>query len=282
MSHIRYFFLLSRPRFWSYLAGPFSIGYLSATDTLVGFSFPEFFGWLLYFLIPANIILYGLNDISDEETDQINNKKHTKEVRVSAKNRQLVKYVVFLTFFISLIGGIFFAKTMLARIVLVLFFCLSYSYSLPPFRFKAKPFIDSLSNSLYILPGIFGYTLITSQLPPLWVMVAGASWTFSMHLFSAVPDIASDKKSGILTTAVFLGKKPALLLCSVAWACSSLLFLLNGISLVALLSLIYVILPLFTYRYHNSVDRIYWWFPYINITFGALLFFSVLFEKVSF
>ena len=62
---------VSRPRFWMYLLGPFMIA-LAATSLR-----PPVEVWLLglYLTLPANLLIYGVNDLFDVETDRLNPKK---------------------------------------------------------------------------------------------------------------------------------------------------------------------------------------------------------------
>ena len=72
---LSYLLKISRPRFWIYLLGPYLIGIIAATDTVdILYTIPFWIGFL-YFLFPANLLIYGANDISDYQTDQHNQKK---------------------------------------------------------------------------------------------------------------------------------------------------------------------------------------------------------------
>lgn len=67
---------VSRPRFWLYEAATFGlVGTVGALQGLSFFSDWRYWIFALYFLIPANILIYGINDIFDYETDKLNPKK---------------------------------------------------------------------------------------------------------------------------------------------------------------------------------------------------------------
>lgn len=59
-----------------------------------------FFLYLLYFLFPANLLVYGVNDIADEDTDILNAKKqgyellHTKEKTTALKHAIIKRAVI--------------------------------------------------------------------------------------------------------------------------------------------------------------------------------------------
>jgi 4-hydroxybenzoate polyprenyltransferase len=79
MKLLKFILKLSRPRFWLYLGGTYLVGYAAGITTYHEFLRPTFWVHFLFFLIPANIFLYGINDYYDEDTDQFNTKKQTHE-----------------------------------------------------------------------------------------------------------------------------------------------------------------------------------------------------------
>jgi lycopene elongase/hydratase (dihydrobisanhydrobacterioruberin-forming) len=69
---------ISRPRFWMYLLGPYLIGYALAVSfhgTEYPYGLSYIFLFLLLFTLPANLFLYGINDMYDGDTDRENPKK---------------------------------------------------------------------------------------------------------------------------------------------------------------------------------------------------------------
>lgn len=279
---LKFIFNVSRPRFALYIVGVYIVGFAYGVSDYSRFLSFDFLFHLLFFLIPGNIFLYGVNDYFDADTDQFNEKKQDKETFVAKKSTE--RTVLFWLLVISLMTGILlmgFQQDMTATLILGLFLALCFFYSAPPTRFKAHPFIDSISNVLYIVPGVLGYYHVTGMIPETQPLLALALWTWAMHLFSAVPDIESDARADLKTTAVTLGKKQSLLLCASLW----LLFaLLISISLSEYQPWIFAawIYPLFAfYVYvrseHISIDRVYWIYPYLNVMMGAGAFFIVLF-----
>ena len=69
-SFLGYLFWLSRPRFWLYLAGPVVVGVVYGSDAVGSFVQPVTVAMFLYFLLPANVYLYGVNDIFDADIDE--------------------------------------------------------------------------------------------------------------------------------------------------------------------------------------------------------------------
>ncbi len=265
---------ISRPRFWSYLAGPFLIGFVMGNGVNTVFTNPLFILFMLYFLLPANILLYGINDLFDTDTDKFNEKKKTHELLFKSYNESILQISVLASIGISLLL-IFFIPSTISKIIFVLFLLLSIFYSTPPLRFKKHPFVDSASNVLYVLPGLFGYLLYGNSVSAL-ALIAIAAWPIAMHLFSAIPDIAADKKAGLKTTAIVLGSQKSLVLCSVLWSISVIAAYNTFLSNAAFLGIIYPLLPLLALK-TNKTEKIYWLFPYINTLLGCLLFFYVVF-----
>jgi 4-hydroxybenzoate polyprenyltransferase len=273
ISNVKLLLKISRPHFWTYLGGTFLVGYTLATRDTFSLLNPHFLLLLVYFLVFANLFLYGINDWFDEDTDALNEKKGPKENLLKKEQKKVLKYGLIASLCASAFA--FFLLHGTERILFALFIFLSYAYSAPPFRFKSKPFIDFLSNALYILPGLIGYSFITHTLPTPPVLIACFCWSFAMHLFSAIPDIDPDRKAGITTTAVFLGKTNSLILCLAFWLVfSSIIVAQKSFFPFTMISIIYPSLPamLLTHK-HLDIAKIYWYYPYINgiLGFGTYL-----------
>lgn len=280
MKLLKFILKLSRPRFWLYLGGTYLVGYAVGITNYHEFLRPTFWVHFLFFLIPANVFLYGINDYYDEDTDQFNTKKQTHEQLLVSKDKKKLKIILWIC------AGLFallmlWQPTNLARILLLALLFLSYAYSASPFRFKAKPFIDFLSNILYGLPGILAYIQLTHHLPSPEVIIAIWCWTSAMHLFSAIPDIVSDRMANLKTTAVVLGHRNSLLLCAMLWSMmSGIVIAQKWLGGFGLLSLVYPLIPLsLLLTKKEMTEKVYWWFPYMNAAIGGVLFFIVILNK---
>ena len=263
---MKYVFKLSRPRFWLYLAGPALLG------LVFGVSKPgELFTFqnllvFLYFLIPANIMLYGINDFFDRGVDEENPKKEGKEVLYDSS--VFVDGVV--GFSSALVILLVFILPQRTYLLMILFLLLSYQYSAPPFRFKTKPFLDSISNGLYLMPFLITFSYSSGGLPPSTVIAGGWLWTMAMHTFSAIPDIKPDREAGIETTATHLGRIGAYGYVTAAWIFSTLLMGFHSIYLGALF-LIYPVMSTAIFMLEIDDSRAYWWFPFINAFTGMII-----------
>ncbi|WP_336025234.1 prenyltransferase [Halobellus salinisoli] len=263
---LRYLLTLSRPRFWFYLAGPVVVGVAYGAETTTDLFTPATLGLFAYFLLPANVFLYGVNDVFDADVDVDNPKKDEREARWRGDS------VVAVLIAASTLSGVaaFAVAPFVAWPYLLGFFLLGLQYSAPPLRFKTTPFLDSLSNGLYILPGAAAYAAVAGAHPPVAAVAGAWLWTMGMHTFSAIPDIEPDREAGIRTTATYLGERRTLAYCLVCWLAAALAFALVDIRLGVLL-VAYPALVFAIYRADVDVERAYWWYPLVNTAVGALL-----------
>jgi 4-hydroxybenzoate polyprenyltransferase len=263
-----YLLRLSRPRFWLYLAGPVVVGVAFAAGSVAELFSPAALVLFAYFLLPANVLLYGVNDVYDAEVDEANPKKDedAREARFSGE-----RWVVAVVIACGVAGGATFAvSTPAAWPWLGAFFLLAVEYSAPPFRFKTTPLLDSVSNGLYVLPGVAAYVAIAGTQPPAAAVVGGWLWTMGMHTFSAIPDIEPDREAGIDTTATVLGEARTYAYCGTVWLLSAAAFALVD-ARIGLLLLAYPAVVAVIYRFDVDVGDAYWWYPALNTVVGMLL-----------
>jgi 4-hydroxybenzoate polyprenyltransferase len=255
----------SRPRFWLYLAGPVLVGLAYGADGPAELVTPMTVALFLYFLVPANAYLYGVNDVFDADADAENPKKEGREVRYRGEPLAVAATAVSgaaglaLLFVVPTPAVPWFAG----------FLLLATAYSVPPFRLKTTPLLDSLSNGLYVLPGAGAYVVVAGTAPPTAALVGAWLWTMAMHTFSAIPDVEPDRRAGIRTTATVLGERGALAYCAVVWLLAAAAFAALSPRAGALIA----IYPAFVgvVAAGVAVDRAYWWFPAINTVVGMVL-----------
>jgi len=259
-----YLFRLSRPRFWLYLAGPLVVGVAYAAATPGALFSPVAVALFAYFLLPANVLLYGVNDVFDADVDEENPKKEGREVRY--RGDRLVPAAVVVA---GALGAAFLPVVPpTAAAAMAAFLLLAVEYSAPPFRFKSTPFLDSLSNGLYVLPGVVGYAAVAGAAPPAAAVAGGWLWTMGMHTFSAIPDIGPDRAAGIETTATRLGERRTYLYCGLCWLAAAAVFGTVHPFFAAALA-VYPPFVAFVALTDVSVERAYWWFPALNTAVGT-------------
>lgn len=272
----------SRPRFWIYLIGPYLLGVTGGLHawTMTPQSLTFACLWLLWLTFPANIIIYGINDLYDEETDALNTKKNGYEIRVTTKTRACLRKSIWLS--IGL-GAILWMLHLLAlpsqgfwlSVGFWGFLFFGSQYSAPPIRAKTKPFVDSFFNILYLFPAFIGWSLSGSSTPFIWpLFVAGSLWCIAMHAFSAIPDIEADSRAGLRTIATVLGDKKTILLCGILYAGAGVIAFpwIRWLSFVGIA--LYALLMSVAWQARHSPTRLfslYTLFPYVNSALGMCL-----------
>lgn len=277
--HLSALLRTSRPRFWFYTLGPTILGLAAAQTGEVLAALPVAIAALVYATFPANLLIYGVNDIFDYETDVQNAKKQGYEDLVPPDRRREVAVAIAVTN-IPFLAFLSYVAPTVSLAWLVGFLFLGVFYSAPPLRFKTKPFLDSASNVLYALPGFFAWSAITAQQPlatgvGITALVAALLWCAAMHAFSAAPDIAADRAAGMHTIATVLGARGTIVLCLALYVTSAVLLSLITIPAAGYLGGIYAALMGSAYRVdsdHAALMRVYARFPLINVAVGFALF----------
>lgn len=270
---------ISRPRFWIYLLGPFAVGAIAA-GTQADLSWPIL--WLagLYFTFPANLLVYGVNDIFDYETDKDNPKKVEYEAFVTQEEHPILRRWI-LAVNLPFLGLLpFLPWESIVALGGFLFFSLQYSAT--PIRAKARPFIDSAFNILYIMPGLVGFWLLDPE-TALWpAIIAGGLWSMAMHSYSAVPDIDTDKKAKTYTIATSLGFNNTLLYCATLYGVAYLLVVPYLGILAHILGFVYLGLMLLTLlKGQEKSFGLYTIFPKVNTVAGFLLFWMIVWIRFT-
>ncbi|KAA9089224.1 UbiA family prenyltransferase [Microbacterium radiodurans] len=219
---------ISRPVLWINTIGTGALG-MWLTGQLIDVAAIPLLVWLT---LPFNLLIYGVNDIFDQETDALNARKGGVEgARIEQREVKLIAWAVAITNIPFLIYFVL-ALPIAAVGLIVLYSAVFVFYSAPPLRFKARPFLDSLSNAAYGLPLLIMPVALGA--PPVWPAVIGLlAWSVAKHAYDAVQDIEEDREAGITTTAVLLGARGTALWSGAWWLASSVLFALVSIPVAA-------------------------------------------------
>ncbi len=279
MQEIMFWLKVSRPRFWIYIFGPFLIGSVSAISQKYELLNWNFFLFSLFFLVFANLLIYGINDIFDYESDILNAKKQDYETLVTPERRRKLWLIILLTTIPFLILTGF--QNISAIFAMSGFLFFSIFYSAPPIRAKTIPLIDSIFNILYVFPGIFGYFLLGGTNLSWEICLAGTFWVMAMHAFSAVPDIDSDQAAGFKTIATWLGGKRTLIFCAVLYLLAGILTFkyLDVFGVLATFTyLIMIMISLWNYS-QAHIFAVYRYFPWLNTIIGFALFWDIAISK---
>lgn len=218
--------LSSRPLSWINTAFPFAAAYLLTTGSIdvtliVG---------TIFFLVPYNLAMYGINDVFDYESDLANPRKGGAEGAVldrslhrwtlAAAALTCIPFVVVLV----LLGG------PASWLVLAVSLFAVVAYSAPRLRFKERPFLDSVTSSThFVSPAVYGLVLADATPTPglIAVLAAFFLWGMASHAFGAVQDILPDREGGIASIATVMGAATTVRLALGAWTAAGLLMLLT-------------------------------------------------------
>ena len=234
--------IASRPLSWINTAFPFAAAYVMTlrhvdATAIVG---------TLFFLIPYNLAMYGINDVFDYESDLRNPRKGGAEGALldrSMHRRTLISAAVlpvpFLIYLVS-VGSV------LSWVVLAVSLFFVVAYSMVGLRFKEVPFLDSVTSSIhFVSPAVYGLVLAGAHPTySVWfIVVAFFLWGVGSHAFGAVQDVVPDREGHISSIATVLGASRTVRLAVTAWALAGLVMLLTAWPgpLAALLALPYIL-----------------------------------------
>lgn len=282
MSALRTLVVSSRPLSWVNTAFPFGLTYY----LFVGEFDALFVVGSLFFLIPYNVLMYGINDVFDYESDLRNPRKGGVEGALLPPELHrpmlLVSTLLPLPFLVPLVAWGSVAST--GVLALALFFVVAYSAK--NIRFKEVPFVDSVTSSLhFVMPAIFAMTLVGEDLTPLALTLLGSFffWGMASHAFGAVQDVAADREAGVGSIATVIGAKGTVRFAIGLYVLAGLLLLVTPwpLPLVALVVILYVgaLAPWRSVSDEDSwkANRSWRWFLGLNFVAGAVVV-LVLFE----
>jgi 4-hydroxybenzoate polyprenyltransferase len=216
--------LSSRPLSWVNTAFPFAAAYLVTTreidvTLIVG---------TLYFLVPYNLAMYGINDVFDYESDLRNPRKGGVEGAVLERRLHRVTLwaaaIANLPFLVFLV----LAGSPLSWLVLAVSVFAVAAYSVPGLRFKERSFLDSATSSIhFVSPAVYGLVLAGAAFTPrLWLLLAAFFlWGIASHAFGAVQDVIADREAGIRSVATVIGARATVRLAVVGYLLAGILLL---------------------------------------------------------
>lgn len=270
---------ISRPRFWMYVLGTFLVGMVASGNPL-NYEFSIIYklvAFSVFFTLPANLFIYGVNDIYDYQTDIHNEKKIKYEATLPLeKHKHLWRYIFLLLLPLIPLSLVINLPSLLA---LCVFLFTGFFYSARPLRAKSKPPLDILFSSvIYVTPAVIAFYLTGNENVDWLTVFGGLIWASAMQTYSAIPDIEADRKAGLETLATKLGKRNALWFCLLAYLISSVIgaFYVGYLALV--LGAIYCFTVGLSMVNSSKIFKYYTYFPLINILTGTALFFYLFFS----
>ncbi|WP_336660318.1 prenyltransferase [Leucobacter sp. USHLN153] len=221
---LRQAFVASRPVSWINTAYPFAAAMLLTTREV---------DWVLivgaiYYLIPYNLAMYGINDVFDYASDINNPRKGGIEGALLAPRFHrpmlwlaVITNVPFLVVLAVAGGPATWVPLAISTFAVV-------AYSAPVLRFKERPFLDSATSSThFVSPAVVGLTAAGAHFTSaLWlILIAFFCWGMAAHAFGAVQDVVPDREGGIGSIATVLGAAPTVRLALGLWALAGALML---------------------------------------------------------
>ena len=217
----------SRPLSWINTAYPFAAAYLLAgggidAALLVG---------TVFFLVPYNLLMYGVNDVFDHESDLRNPRKGGAEGIV------LDRRVHRTTLWAAGLGTLPFVVALMvlgdaaSGALLLVVLAAVVGYSAPGIRLKERPGLDSLTSSIHFAgPAAFGLVLAGGPVGATSVAALSAFllWGMASHALGAVQDIRPDREAGIGSIATVLGATRTVRLVLCLYAAAGALMLTTG------------------------------------------------------
>jgi len=193
--------IASRPFSWVNTAYVFVAGAVIGS----GWSWRALLGGL-YFTLPYNLLLYGVNDIYDFESDRLNPRKQSIEGAVLRPTRFRALVAAIAATNLPFLAVLFATSTPRAAVALAFLLFTAVAYSMPPLRFKEVPFLDSFTSAThFVTPLVFGLLYGRAGVFP-WLEIAGFTlWAMASQAFGAVQDITPDRAAGLASIATFLG-----------------------------------------------------------------------------
>lgn len=277
---IRSILAASRPVSWVNTAVPFALAYLLDTPRI---------DWLLvlgfiFFLVPYNIAMYGINDVFDYESDIRNPRKGGVEGAVLPRSMHRPLLVASAVTVIPLAAVLYGAGTLASAAWLTVALVAVYAYSAPPLRFKEVPVLDSVTSSAHFtVPALVGATIRDTHVEAglAAALTAFFLWGMASHALGAVQDVNADREGGLRSVATQLGARTTTRLAAALYLVSAALvaFLPFPGIVVAVLGLGYAVNTLrfahVTDETSEGVNRAWRVFLWLNYLTGAVVTIAV-------
>jgi 4-hydroxybenzoate polyprenyltransferase len=221
---LRQLFLASRPLSWINTAFGFAAAYLLTTGSVD----LTFVVGTLFFLVPYNLAMYGVNDVFDYASDLRNARKGGVEGALLPPARHRATIVAAVALCTPFVGYLLVVGSVLSGAVLAVSLFAVAAYSVAGLRFKEIPVLDSITSSThFVSPAVFGLVLARATPTPALVLLLGAffAWGMASHAFGAVQDIMPDREGRIASIATVLGASATVRTAMGLWALAAALTL---------------------------------------------------------
>ena len=279
LTTLKKLFLISRPISWPNTSYPFAAGIIIAVGGIPsGELLLTLIIGTIYFMGPYNLLMYGVNDVFDYESDIKNPRKggvegmkESRALHPAIMKAAMITNIPFLVYLYAV-------SPWQAQIVLTLSVFTVLAYSLKGLRFKEIPVLDSITSSFhFVSPLLFALALVGIPAEAWPWLTAFFVWGMASHALGAIQDIIPDRAGKLSSIATALGARATLYFTFVCYAVASIIPLAVGWQYwpIALVGLFYVanIVPYFTVTDKTSASTNKAWkrFLWINYLSGAII-----------
>ncbi len=270
---IRHLLVSSRPLSWINTAYPFALAYLLLARPVDPLALVV---GALYFLIPYNLAMYGVNDVFDYESDLRNPRKGGVEGAVLAPRYHrpvlLAALITNLPFLVLLV----LLGNPASWLVLAISVFAVIAYSAPVLRFKERPVLDSVTSSVhFVSPAVYGVALAGVAPDPRAVLLLAAFflWGMASHAFGAVQDVPADREAEIGSVATVFGARATVLGAAVLYLLAGVLAALSGwptaLAGLAAVPYLVMVLPFATITDARAEEANRGWRRFLAINYGV-------------
>jgi len=220
-------FVSSRPLSWVNTAFPFAAAYLLTTRQVD----LTFILGTIFFLVPYNLAMYGINDVFDYESDLRNPRKGGVEGALLDPRMHRPTIIASIVTTVPFVVYLVAVGSPLSWLVLAISLFAVVAYSAKGLRFKERPFLDSITSSThFVSPAVYGLVLAGAVFTPqLWaVLGAFFLWGVASHAFGAVQDVIADREAGISSIATVIGAKATVRFAVVSYLLGGALLLFSS------------------------------------------------------
>lgn len=241
----------------------------------------------LFFLIPYNLLMYGVNDVFDYESDMHNPRKGGIEGAVEAK--QYHSLILRASFLLCLpfVAAFLVMGDMQSNLVLGFVVFMVVAYSLKYLRFKERPVLDSITSSIHFVgPLVYAAALLGFPAVVWPYVTAFFLWGMASHAFGAVQDVIPDRQGNLASIATVFGARWTVRLSVLLYVVSSVILITASPMslLVAIAGIAYALncAPYLNVTDENSATANKGWrrFIWLNLVTGSLVTVTLLYVSV--
>lgn len=184
----------------------------------------------LFFLIPYNLLMYGINDVEDYDSDMQNPRKGGIEGAITPKRYHKTIIGASILSTLPFVVLLFLLGDVVSNMVLVGVLFSVVAYSAKGLRFKEIPFLDSITSSLHFVgPLVYALALVGSSREAVIAAVAFLLWGMASQAFGAIQDIIPDRSAGIDSIATKIGARNTVWYAFVLYVLASCLIMTIGL-----------------------------------------------------